>query len=58
LTALGQELPFDSKKLNKETMNDQLVIREVIKDDFPEWKPLWDGYNAFYGRSGETALAP
>ncbi len=39
-------------------MNDQLVIRAVNKDDFPEWKPLWDGYNAFYGRSGKTALAP
>ena len=39
-------------------MNNQLVIRVVNKDDFPEWKPLWDGYNAFYGRFGETALAP
>ena len=39
-------------------MNNQLVIRVVNKDDFPEWKPLWDGYNAFYGRLGETALAP
>jgi len=26
--------------------------------DFAAWKPLWDGYNAFYGREGETALAP
>ncbi|MDC8760486.1 GNAT family N-acetyltransferase [Janthinobacterium fluminis] len=39
-------------------MNEQLVIRAAEKDDFLEWKPLWDGYNAFYGRSGETALAP
>ncbi len=39
-------------------MNDQLVIRVVNKDDFPDWKRLWDGYNAFYGRVGETALAP
>ena len=22
------------------------------------WKPLWDGYNAFYGRAGQTALPP
>ncbi len=21
-----------------------------------QWRPLWDGYNAFYGRSGATAL--
>jgi GNAT superfamily N-acetyltransferase len=32
------------------------AIRPVVKDDFPQWKPLWDGYNAFYGRAGETAL--
>ena len=25
-------------------------------DDFPQWKVLWDGYNAFYGRKEETAL--
>jgi len=25
--------------------------------DYPRWRPLWDGYNAFYGRHGETALA-
>jgi len=33
-----------------------LVIRFVTAQDFAAWKPLWDGYNAFYGRSGETAL--
>jgi len=33
-----------------------LVIREVTEHDFLAWKPLWDGYNAFYGRSGATAL--
>ena len=32
------------------------LIRPVIRDDFPQWLPLWDGYNKFYGRSGETAL--
>jgi len=37
-------------------MTEQLVIRPVVRDDFPGWKPLWDGYNAFYGRQGETAL--
>lgn len=24
--------------------------------DYGQWLPLWDGYNAFYGRSGATAL--
>lgn len=35
-----------------------LIVRPVCRDDFDSWLPLWDGYNAFYGRSGETALAP
>jgi GNAT superfamily N-acetyltransferase len=33
-----------------------LVVRDITADDFEAWKPLWDGYNAFYGRSGATAL--
>jgi GNAT superfamily N-acetyltransferase len=32
-------------------------IRAVQRTDFTSWKVLWDGYNAFYGRSGPTALA-
>jgi GNAT superfamily N-acetyltransferase len=34
----------------------EVTIRPVQPADFPQWKPLWDGYNAFYGRSGATAL--
>jgi GNAT superfamily N-acetyltransferase len=30
----------------------------VQRADFPQWSDLWDGYNTFYGRAGETALAP
>jgi GNAT superfamily N-acetyltransferase len=33
-----------------------LQVRAVRPDDFAAWIPLWDGYNAFYGRSGDTAL--
>lgn len=33
-----------------------LVVRAVAASDFAAWKPLWDGYNAFYGRSGAAAL--
>jgi GNAT superfamily N-acetyltransferase len=33
-----------------------LVIRPIRETDYGEWRPLWDGYNAFYGRSGATAL--
>jgi GNAT superfamily N-acetyltransferase len=31
-------------------------IRHVTEQDFKGWLPLWEGYNAFYGRSGSTAL--
>jgi GNAT superfamily N-acetyltransferase len=31
-------------------------VRSARRDDFEAWQTLWDGYNAFYGRSGETAL--
>jgi len=33
------------------------TIRPLVRSDRDEWRPLWDGYNAFYGRSGPTALA-
>lgn len=32
------------------------TVRPVRREDFPAWKVLWDGYNAFYGREGATAL--
>ena len=35
-----------------------LLVRPVARADYDRWLPLWDGYNAFYGRSGPTALAP
>jgi GNAT superfamily N-acetyltransferase len=34
------------------------VIRDIAPQDFESWLQLWDGYNAFYGRHGPTALAP
>jgi GNAT superfamily N-acetyltransferase len=37
-------------------MDEVIRIRAIAPDDFAQWKPLWDGYNAFYGRSGDTAL--
>ncbi|AZO05910.1 MAG: GNAT family N-acetyltransferase [Mesorhizobium sp.] len=38
-------------------MSGQLAVRPVTRQDYEQWLPLWDGYNAFYGRSGPTALA-
>ena len=37
-------------------MSDHLSIRAVARGDLDRWLPLWEGYNAFYGRSGPTAL--
>jgi GNAT superfamily N-acetyltransferase len=32
------------------------TIRPIRREDQAGWRPLWDGYNAFYGREGPTAL--
>jgi GNAT superfamily N-acetyltransferase len=39
-------------------MPGDISIRGVTRQDYEQWLPLWDGYNAFYGRSGATALSP
>jgi GNAT superfamily N-acetyltransferase len=39
-------------------MSSELIIRPVARQDYDQWLPLWDGYNAFYKRSGPTALDP
>lgn len=39
-------------------MASAVLIRPLRETDFTAWMPLWDGYNAFYGREGKTALAP
>jgi GNAT superfamily N-acetyltransferase len=39
-------------------MSSELTVRLVTRLDYDQWLPLWDGYNAFYGRSGATALSP
>jgi GNAT superfamily N-acetyltransferase len=39
-------------------MSGDVNIRFVTRQDYAQWLPLWDGYNAFYGRSGPTALVP
>ena len=37
-------------------MHEPIRIRPVELSDYDGWRPLWDGYNAFYGRAGATAL--
>jgi GNAT superfamily N-acetyltransferase len=45
-----------SSPIRTAIMPADLLIRPIRQDDFAAWKPLWDGYNAFYGRAGDTAL--
>lgn len=33
-----------------------VTLRPLAPSDYAGWRPLWDGYNAFYGREGTTAL--
>ena len=34
------------------------AVRALHESDYDAWLPLWNGYNAFYGREAETALDP
>ena len=38
-------------------MTERFRVRPIRRADDAQWRPLWEGYNAFYGRSGPTALA-
>jgi GNAT superfamily N-acetyltransferase len=38
-------------------MDPSFNIRPITRQDYADWRPLWDGYNAFYGRSGPSALS-
>jgi GNAT superfamily N-acetyltransferase len=37
-------------------MNEDITVRLIQRTDYEAWRFLWDGYNAFYGRIGDTAL--
>jgi GNAT superfamily N-acetyltransferase len=39
-------------------MSLNVTVRPVILTDYEQWLSLWNGYNEFYGRVGETALPP
>lgn len=42
----------------KDAMHPNVTVRPPREIDFEAWLPLWNGYNAFYGREGLTALDP
>jgi len=33
-----------------------ITIRPIAESDCAQWRPLWDGYNRFYGRFDAAAL--
>jgi GNAT superfamily N-acetyltransferase len=35
---------------------ESITIRPVSAKDYEQWRVLWAGYNAFYGRAGATAV--
>lgn len=37
-------------------MSFEPTIRFAVREDFSQWRPLWEGYNKFYVRYGTTAL--
>jgi GNAT superfamily N-acetyltransferase len=47
---------WKGRKPELSDLKERFLIRAVEPADFENWKPLWDGYNAFYGRKNETAL--
>ena len=42
--------------MTKESISVAMRVRPVVAADYENWLPLWHAYNAFYGRSGPTAL--
>jgi GNAT superfamily N-acetyltransferase len=37
-------------------MTSSIAVRPLRHDDYLAWQDLWAAYNAFYGRTGNTAL--
>lgn len=38
-------------------MESTISIRDASGADYDQWRPLWNQYNEFYGRKGETSLS-
>lgn len=38
-------------------MGREILVRDAAAGDYGQWRPLWDQYNAFYGRHGDSALS-
>ncbi len=53
---MGNELDRSGYQSGVSPSQPPLVVRALQENDFRGWKPLWDGYNAFYGRQAQTVL--
>ncbi|EHR70743.1 acetyltransferase [Burkholderiales bacterium JOSHI_001] len=36
---------------------ESVTTRPIEQEDYAAWRPLWDGYNEFYGRKGDSSLS-
>jgi GNAT superfamily N-acetyltransferase len=55
-TAEALALVREGRRPRPDRSTRPFTVRAVAGSDFGAWLPLWEGYNAFYGRSGATAL--
>ena len=39
-----------------QTLVETINVRPAADRDYDQWRVLWNGYNAFYGRAGVTAV--
>jgi GNAT superfamily N-acetyltransferase len=53
---IGRSLQRQASENTNSAMPPAISIRPLAPTDYEQWRPLWDGYNAFYGREGSTAL--
>jgi GNAT superfamily N-acetyltransferase len=52
-----EALKADPGYADKKPVSAPIQVRPITEVDYAAWKPLWNGYNAFYGRKDESALA-
>jgi GNAT superfamily N-acetyltransferase len=42
--------------MSAKAMTGVVRVRPVLRVDYDGWRPLWDGYNRYYGRYGSASL--
>lgn len=52
----GSQTEKQAQESETGVMAERPIIRPADRADWDQWLPLWNGYNAFYGRVGPTAL--